>query len=255
LYSVVKSQASSYSLAWCGYGKARNQRRRIAMGEAVSRGQALQVAARVAMQVNWDNLDGDRLQEDIIQLTPEEFGERFTAFLKNGGRFIFGDPKLVQTKPFDPSEFFDEGWMIWKGSADGDGLSGEEDMDKQSVTFSKIELASLLFETCLGEGEGPIKGEEKLRRLKEKPLIRLDGTVFMGLWLDYQANKENSVLEFLYRSRGITYMDFFGLVLRRPVGDRGVLCLCRYASGEWRYRYRWLEDDWSASGVSAVLAS
>ncbi|MDO9231025.1 MAG: hypothetical protein Q7U36_00905 [bacterium] len=40
-------------------------------------------------------------------------------------------------------------------------------------------------------------GEEKLRRLKEeKPeFIRFAGNVFLGLWLDYQANKENSILE------------------------------------------------------------
>lgn len=56
------------------------------MSKAVSRGQALQVTARVATQVNWEELDGDQLQTSVIDLPPEEFGRRFTRFLQNGGR-------------------------------------------------------------------------------------------------------------------------------------------------------------------------
>ena len=58
------------------------------MSKAVSRGQALQVSARVATQVSWDELDGDALQKEIINLTPNEFGLRFTAFLKNSMRLL-----------------------------------------------------------------------------------------------------------------------------------------------------------------------
>lgn len=57
------------------------------MSKAVSRGQALEISARVATQVNWDELDGDKLQAEIISLSPAEFGNRITAFLKSGGRF------------------------------------------------------------------------------------------------------------------------------------------------------------------------
>ena len=56
------------------------------MSKAVSRGQALEISARVATQVNWDELDGEQQQAEIINLTPAEFGSRFTAFLKNSGR-------------------------------------------------------------------------------------------------------------------------------------------------------------------------
>lgn len=57
------------------------------MSTAVSRGQALQISARVATQVNWDELDDKRLQQDIIELTPEEFGKRMTAFLLRGAKW------------------------------------------------------------------------------------------------------------------------------------------------------------------------
>ena len=67
------------------------------MGKAVSRGQALEVSARVATRINWDELDGDKLQAEIINLSPAEFGNRFTAFLKNGGRLqILGVAKNFQ---------------------------------------------------------------------------------------------------------------------------------------------------------------
>ena len=225
--------------------------------KTVSRGQALEVASRVGTQVNWDELDGDRLQKEVIGLSPEEFGARFTTFLKNGCRFIFGEPKSFLTKSFNPAEFIGEGWTIWKGPADGDGLAGEEDMDKRSLALADVELAKFVFETCLRTKEKSIKGEEKLRRLKEeKPdFIRFGGNVFLGLWLDYQANKENSILEWFYRNFKISFMDFFGQILRDPDGDRDVLYLFRDGDGEWRWHCRWLEDEWGAARPSAGCAS
>lgn len=56
-----------------------------AMNE-VSRGQALQVCARVGTQIRWDELDGKKLQSEVISLSADEFGRRFTNFLKNGAQ-------------------------------------------------------------------------------------------------------------------------------------------------------------------------
>ncbi len=184
--------------------------------------------------------------------------EILKKYLQNGieGKFFFGEPKVFLAKPFNPAEFISKDWAIWKGPIDGDGLSGEEEIDKRALALTEIELSSLSFETCLKEGEKLIKGEEKLRRLKEKPdLVRLGGNVFLGLWLDYQANKENSALKWLFRNRKITYLDFLGLVLRNPGGHRGVLYLYRLGDGEWCWHYRWLENDWHGDGFSAVRAS
>ncbi|MCX6713049.1 MAG: hypothetical protein NTY66_02475, partial [Candidatus Vogelbacteria bacterium] len=75
------------------------------------------------------------------------------------------------------------------------------------------------------------------------------------LWLDYQANKENSVLGWLYRTRKITYLDFFGLVLRDPDGRRCVLCLYRHGDGSWLWNYYWLDGDWESERCSAGLAN
>jgi len=58
------------------------------------------------------------------------------------------------------------------------------------------------------------------------------------LWQDYQQNKAESVLEKLYQQKGITYIDFFGDILRGPDGDRYVLYLCRHDDGSWHGDYR-----------------
>ncbi len=68
------------------------------MSGTVSRGQALQVSARVATQINWDELDGDALQAEVIQLPPEEFGSKFTDFLKTMARVRMVHDYFQETK-------------------------------------------------------------------------------------------------------------------------------------------------------------
>ena len=217
------------------------------------------MATKVSGELYYE-LDGQLLEfkRQLRQLNGYPFNpEMLKRYLQNGieGKFFFGESKSFLTKSFKPAEFIGKGWTVWKGPIDGDGLSGEEDVDKRSLSLSEIKLASLFFETCLKEGEKPIKGEEKLRRLKERPdLIRLGGNVFLGLWFDYQANKKNSAMEWLFQNRKITYLDFFGLILRYPDGDRRVLYLYRDGGG-WSWHCSWLGNAWAAGDLSVVCAS
>ena len=219
----------------------------------VSRGQALEVSARVATQVDWGQLDGGELQDEVISLPPEEFSRRFTAFLKNGARFVFGGLKIA-TLPFDPAKFIGEGWAFWKGRKDGNGLEGEEERDKGSVVLTEMDFDKAEFLACLEKGESSITGEEKLACLIKSVCTLFGATVFMGLWQDYQSrqNKSETVLEKLYQQKGITYVDFFGDILRSPHGNRCVLCLFRLGDGRWRWHYLWLDDGWSERHLSAV---
>jgi len=162
-----------------------------------------------------------------------------------------GDPKSIPTKPFNPAKCIGEGWTTWKGPIDGDGLSGEEDVDPRGLSPKKIEISKLLFETCLKKEEKTINGEEKILRQKEMPVIRLGGKHFLGLREDYQANRENSVLEYLYRTRKITFLDFMGQVLRNPIGHRSVLYQYRLGDGRWYWNDSWLDNDWHADDPSA----
>lgn len=217
------------------------------MNKAVSRGQALELVSRFSSQINWKELDGDQIQEKVVNLSPEEFGRRFTNFLKVGCPFIFDGQKLIITKKFDPTKFIGEGYTTWRGPIDGKGLSGEEEIDLRSLALTEIDPAKFIFETCIGKGGDAISGVEKLRRLKkEKPkLIRFAGNVFLSLWLDYQANKENSVLEWLYKNLGVTFMDFPGQIFRSPTGRHDVLYFYRHKDdGSWKQHCGWLDVRW-----------
>lgn len=226
------------------------------MGQ-ITADQSQTVMATLAMNVDWKSIGFEALKlQDAIIRNAAEAGKQFELFLKNRARFIIGDPKSILTKPFNPSEFIGKGWATWKGPIDGDGLSGEEDIDTRSASLSEIEIAKFIFETCLKSGEKSITGEEKLRRLKEKSdFIRFGDNVFLGLRLNYQANKENSILELIHRNFKIIYIDFPGQVLRGPNGDRDVLCLCRDDDGEWSWHCRWLGNDWNAVNPSVGCKS
>ena len=151
----------------------------------------------------------------------------------------------IVPRPFDPVKFIGKNWSLIP-----------EEHDTRCDALTEVDFGKVQFETCLKEDETLIiKGEEKLTRLKAGRDIRLGATVFMGLWEDYQKNKENSTLENLYKEKSIAYLDFFGDVLLDPSGDRLVLCLCRDDDGEWAWDYYWLERDWDAHDRSASLAS
>lgn len=163
-------------------------------------------------------------------------------------------------EPFDPTTFIGQNWNVWKGPINSNGLSGEEEIDSRSLALTTLDPAKLLFEICLRpacadrEKEETSTGEEKLKRLKKNPhLIRLGGNVFLALWENYQTDKKNSILEWFYRTKKITYLDFFGLVLRDLSGHRYVLHLSRplCGGGRWGWHYRWLGHDWDASRFSA----
>jgi len=228
------------------------------MGKAVSRGQALEVSGRVATQIDWDQLDGQKLQDEVISLSPEEFGRRFTAFLKAGARFSFGGLKVgfgglkVACTLFDPAKFINKDLVFWKGPKDGDGLKGEEERDKASLALTEVDFEKADFLTCLEQDESSITGEEKLIRLRKLGRPIYGTTQFMGLWQDYQQNKAQSVLEKLYQQKGVTYVDFFGDILRHPGGDRDVLCLYRSGDGSWDWNYYWLDTDWNDHNFTAV---
>jgi len=149
----------------------------------------------------------------------------------------------ITPAPFDPKSFIGEGWQ---------DIVGER--DERSAKLTEVDFAKAKFVSCLEKGESSIKGEEKLRRLKETGNIRLGATVSMGLWQDYQSNGKNSVLERLYQAGTIKdFLDFFGTVLLGPGGYRYVLYLYRRDDGEWHWGVDWLEDGWRVRYLSAVL--
>lgn len=154
-------------------------------------------------------------------------------------RFVSGQCDLAQVeRSLDCSQLFELKKLLGKGWV-------AEEQNELALTLTRVDFAQARFETCLREGEDSIKGEEKRRRLKERQaeFIPHGGNQFWALWQDCKKNGENSVLEWLRKVKGITYLDFFGLILRRPNGFVCVLCLC-WRSGCWDWHCRWLGHEW-----------
>lgn len=163
-------------------------------------------------------------------------------FLRN--ELVVSEPvarviKIDRTKPFNPADFIGSGWMI------------DEPQDERSLALDEMDLIKVRFETMLKSGEPYITGEEKLKRLKAAGHVRLDAKIFQTLWENQSLIPESWKEKIDGNTR---YIFFDGTVLRSPGGRRCVLYLCWY-DGRWRWCYSWLDNSWSVSSPSAVLAS
>lgn len=217
--------------------------------KSVSRGQSLELSSRFATQVKWGEIDGTKLQDEVIAMTPEEFGRRLTAFLNNGCRFIAGDLK-VATRPFNPEKVFGAGYSIWRGPANGDGLKGVEDRDSAAAAVTEVDFADVDFVSVHEQDEVSVKCEEILTRTMKLGRIRHGGGVFMGLKEDYYLHGEGSVLERLYQEKGITALFLLGDILRNPNGQRCVLYFERDKDGKW-----WWHGLWTGIDLHECLAA
>jgi hypothetical protein len=210
------------------------------MSKSVSIEQSHAVIQALVNNVDWNVLDGDALQQQIIN-KPKEAGAQFTTFLKNGVHVIIGEPKVIsidRSQLFNPAEFIGKGWTI-------------EGQDERSLALIEIDLTKVKFETCLQKGEISIQGEKKLKRLKQMGNIRLDAGVFMTLWQNQNLIPER----WKEKTNGnTTFIYFDGTILLNPDDDRYVLSLF-WGGGQWYWYYYWLGHDWDANDPSAVLAS
>lgn len=205
-----------------------------------STGQVLNAIGILMNNADWDAVNASILQKVIDN--PKDAGREFTAFLKNGGCVIVGEPKVIpidRTSAFDPVAFIGNGWSI-------------VEEDERSLKLGEVDLTKVNFETMLKGRESSVVGEEKLKRLKDAGHIRLDAKVFQTLW----ENQHLIPASWKEPTNGNTISVFFdGTILRSSPGDRYILCLC-WRGGRWRWDYSWLGNDWlRAFGPSAVLAS
>ncbi|MDP3770169.1 MAG: hypothetical protein U1A23_02450 [Candidatus Sungbacteria bacterium] len=228
------------------------------MSKAVSRGQALQVAARVAMQVNWDELDGDRLQEEIISLTPQEFGAKFTAFLKNNSKsndskLLVRESKIIRidrTMPFDPPRFI----LIGQESGGFEPLRIVE-QDTRSIILSEIDLGRISLQGCIVDRKGKycLNGRQQLINLTNQSsrYVRLDAKIFQMFWENKQLIPEYWK-ELRYGMP--TYICFHGTIFSGRNEDRYVLFLY-FDDNQWKCWYSLLDNQCLGYHTSAVLVT
>ncbi len=204
-----------------------------------SQGQVLNAIGILMNNADWDAVSGIVLQKFIDN--PKEAGSQFTAFLKNGGRVLVSEPKVIsidRTFAFDPVAFVGADWSI-------------VEEDERSLKLDEVDLTKVNFETSLAERESSVVGEEKLKRLKTLGHIRFDAKILQILW----ENQHLIPASWKEPTNGnTTYVFFDGTILRNSSGDRCVLCLC-WIGGAWDWSYGWLDDERYADDPSAVLAT
>lgn len=206
----------------------------------ISREQAIQGLFSLGTKVNWEQIPVDVLQA-IIDDKDGQTGPQFTAFLKNRGKMVIGEPKIIpidRSKPFDVEIFIGAGWKI-------------ETQDDRALTLKELDLSKVQFVDMLQSGESAISGEEKQKRLAKAGYVRLDAKIFLTLW-ENQALIPSSWKEPIGGNTRYIYFD--GTILHRPSGYRYVLYLY-WRDGQWYWRSRWLGHDWDAGDPSVVLAS
>jgi hypothetical protein len=166
--------------------------------------------------------------------------------------------KLALDKPFDSVDLFGEGWSVWRGPVEGEGLEGEEDCVSEP---DEIDFEEIILETHLEEGYESILGEEIMRRARSGKNRPLGGRAFQALWNNWQecrdaGEPEESVLEKLRKAEKIgNRIYFFGLTLRDSAGRRYVLYLYSMRQGWWDWLCHWLGVRWDTNRLSVSLAS
>jgi hypothetical protein len=137
---------------------------------------------------------------------------------------------LACSRKFDPASFMGESWS----AAEEDGRANE---------LSEIDISTVVLVTGLKNEEQYTTGEERLRRLKEMPYIRLGGRAFLALWENQRFIPESWKEQFVY---------FDGLILLHRNGNRYSLYLAWENDG-WHWYSGWLGNARSARNPSAML--
>jgi hypothetical protein len=152
---------------------------------------------------------------------------------------------IDRSKAFDASEFIGPGWSIWRGPAEGDGLTGTEEQDERSLAVTVLDLTKIedTLKSCRWDGVPYIDGEERLKSLKKEDCIRPDAQVLVTLWRNQRLvprriwGKTDDIRSYVY---------FDGTILRDPNGDRCVLYLCRRGR-HWNWGFRFLSIGWGSA--------
>ena len=150
--------------------------------------------------------------------------------------------RINRTKPFDSVHFIGEGWSIWRGPMDREGLDGEEQQCGESLALTEVDIAKVARKTCLDTDETYVIGEELLLRLKNDKALLFDAEVCKTLYENQHLIPDSWKGKCIY---------FFGTELRSRNGDRCVLCLCWY-DARWRVDYCWLDLSFDSRDCVAV---
>lgn len=164
-------------------------------------------------------------------------------------------PKIIKpvstiirpTRPFDPAAVLGQGFTIWLGREDGDGLEGEEECDSRSFDLDSLDLSLLEPTTIFRRRESYTTSAEQIRRLKVERAEHIRLGPCFALTLRAEPEKYPEALK-----GKATFWD--GLTLRSPDGDRCSVYSI-WLDGRVVLYYRRHGGDRDADNPSALLAN
>ncbi|MFH1509404.1 MAG: hypothetical protein ABIE68_04530 [bacterium] len=201
--------------------------------ETITGGQLTKLADVIVAKGRKSDLPREASQQ-VIEAQGAEIAENTLADLRTRveAHLRATEPHLLERQLFNPEQFLGKGWSIIErvGKRESGNLDAGRIVNKDYL-----------------EGESYINGKERLQRIKAVPEdVQLDEQDFMALWQE----KGHKTLKWLYDTKGIKFLSFWGAILRNPDGGRNVLYLCRFGDGSWDWGCSWVDhDDGSASKI------
>lgn len=157
------------------------------------------------------------------------------------------------------------GWTVWMGPLSGSGTSGEFlYRDFREDDFYEIDWGQVSFRSMLRNRERQIRLSEALSRLAKinDAHIFLGMNAFCSLFADYgqhskSGTEKKSILEQVYRHKGVDFVGFAGIILRSP-GDEGkaympALVKGTASSGVWSYHFCDLNQAYGKAMLFATM--
>lgn len=170
--------------------------------------------------IDWDQLDHDRLQKNVLKMNPKHLGQRFTDFLAKDCLAV-SEPRsvlqLTRMSAFDPKKWSPSNFgagVAWKGELSGDGLSGDELVDASDSFKSSFRLESLYLARPSALAGEQLTGRKEFGRLKAEFWGLLGARTAVSFWQDYKKHGVFSCLEYLRQKEKIFRLQFYGHVLR-----------------------------------------
>ncbi len=185
------------------------------------------------------------LSEEQMKQLVENVGGTKQALHISQGKAVVGILDLVMEIPknIDIDAFMDR-------HKETKGLRViESKSDKRLAALNEVDLTSVELMSCVPEGDNePIRGYERLSRLKKSPNIRLGFETFYAL---EETEHGIKIREFLFNNTGLRYFDFFGTIFEDVVTKvRYVLFLFRQDNGIWIYDKRSLKFSWKGNTLT-----
>lgn len=224
--------------------------------QIVTKEQISQLVDRVALNTVWSKVSQQDAQY-TIDLSASEFGQRMAYFFQAGMpdvRNLVQGPLIFTVEDCDISSFLGDGFDYWRGIRASNGIKGMRDETDEAAKMVYCDARKIISKSYYQDDDDNVDGETLIKRAELSENILLGIRHCYSLWREYKGNTTMSILEYLYKEKGIDFVYFSGTILRNPYGKRAIACLYRDCTA-WNVDTRELVFQWHSNRPFAILKS